>query len=103
MRTSCAPTMKVRTKLTTWIRTDEPTGSTVTASPSTKAVTSTRSVEPLTRALMSTSPAGNVAPGEGCRPLMIGESPGDPEAAGRDATSGDGDRCGPSITVGVAA
>lgn len=101
IRTSCVPPMKVRTKLTILTLADGPAGSTVIASPSTKAVTSTRSVEPLTRALMTMSPGGSITPGAGWRLLTIGERPGDPNGAGLPAIPGEGDGGGPRITVGV--
>src|SRR5262245_50207922 len=94
--------MNVRTKLTVFWRTVPLPRSSGTASPSTKATTSTRSLVPLTRALMTTSPAGRVEPGAGCKPLMIGERPGEAAGLGPAAkTPGDGDGGGGGSGVGV--
>jgi hypothetical protein len=100
IRTSCRPAPSVRTMLMDLTRTGEPPRSIGTASPSTNAVTSTRSLEPVMRAPMTTSPAGSAAPGAGCRLLTIGYGPGEP--AGLAARTGTGEAAGPRMTVGVA-
>src|SRR4051812_30076057 len=100
MRTSWVPLMNVRTKLTVFTRNGPAPTSSGTSSPSTNAVTSTRSLVPLTRALITTSPAGNAEPGAGCKPLMIGERPGDPIGLAAATAPGDGDGGGGS-GVGV--
>src|SRR5688572_11946022 len=101
--------MKVRTKLTVLTRGVPEPRSSGTASPSTNAVTSTRSLVALTRALITMSPAGRVELGAGCRLLMIGERPG--EAAGLapaiapprpgDGDGGGGGRSGVGVGVAV--
>jgi hypothetical protein len=95
------PTSSDRTRLTSFTRTDAPPRSIGIASPSTKAITSTRSLDPDTRAPITTSPAGSDAPGAGWSWLMIGRSPRSTVGL-LAAMTGAGDGGGLSITVGVA-
>src|SRR5947207_10150664 len=84
----------------TFVRTACPPTSNGTASPSTYATMSTRSLDPEIRAPMTTSPGGSVAPGAGSRLLMIGYKPGDP--TGLAARSGDAaGRAANGSSVGV--
>src|SRR6188768_926859 len=100
--------MNVRTKLTDLRRGVPLPRSRGIDSPSTNAVTSTRSLVALTRAPITTSPAGSVVLGAGCKPLTIGERPGEAPGLAPAMTpprpgEGDGGGGGTSgVGVGVA-
>lgn len=105
MRTSWVPLTNDRTKLTILTRTPSPPISTGIDSPSMNASTSIRSLDPVTRAPMATSPAGTADPGAGCNPAMIGARP--VGTAGLAASAGPGDGggggAGSAVAVGVCA